>query len=81
MYRFQIRKFVIVRVYAHAKEQARISAVYDLVVAEFDEIGLVLLVARGYEAVDLAFEAEFGFVLAMGVRRRWLRKRCGEVRK
>jgi len=53
MYRLQIRKLVIVRVDACTEEEACVAAVDDLVVAELDEIGLVLLVAGRYEAVDL----------------------------
>ena len=54
MYRFKIRQLVIVCIDARAEEQACVPPVYDLRhVAELDEVGLVLLVARGYEAMDL----------------------------
>lgn len=51
--RLQIRQLVIIGVDARAKEQTGISSIDDLVVSELDKIGLVFLVARGYEAVDL----------------------------
>ena len=53
MYRFQIRQLVVVRVDAHAEEEACVAPVDDLQRAEFDEVGLVLLVSGGDEAVDL----------------------------
>lgn len=54
MYRLQIRQLIVVRVYAGTEKQARISSVHDLRrVSEFDEVGLVLLIARGNEAMDL----------------------------
>lgn len=49
----EVRELVVVRVDARAEEEARVAAVDDLVGAELDEVGLVLLVAGGYEAVDL----------------------------
>jgi hypothetical protein len=54
MYRLQIRQLVVVCVDAGAEEEAGIAAVHDLGhVAELDEVGLVFLVARGDQAVDL----------------------------
>jgi hypothetical protein len=54
VYSFQVRQLVIVCVDACAEEEAGVSAVYNLGhVAELDEVRLVLLVARGNEAVDL----------------------------
>ena len=54
MYRFQVRQFVIVRIDACAEEQPCVPPVHDLGhVAELDEVGLVLLVARRDQAVDL----------------------------
>jgi hypothetical protein len=54
VYGFEVRKLVVVCVDACAEEEAGVAAVYDLGhVAELDEVGLVFLVARGYEAVDL----------------------------
>ncbi len=68
MYRLQIRQLVIVLVHAGAEEQARVSAVDDLeVVAELDEVGLVLLIARGHEAVDFAFELDLLVVVVGAV--------------
>ena len=53
MYGFQIRQLVIVCVNADAEEEARVPPVDYLQRAEFDEVGLVLLVSGGNEAVDL----------------------------
>lgn len=49
----QVRQLVVVGVDACAEEEPRVPAVHDLVVSELDEVGLVLLVARCYETVDL----------------------------
>lgn len=46
-------QLVVVGVDARAEEEAGVPAVDDLVVAELDEVGLVFLVARCYEPVDL----------------------------
>jgi hypothetical protein len=54
MYGFEVCELVIVGVDACAEEETGVSAVDDLGhVAELDEVGLVLLVARCNEAVDL----------------------------
>lgn len=53
VYRLQICQLVIIRVDASAEKEACIAAVDYPVVAELDEVGLVLLVARRDEAVDL----------------------------
>ena len=54
MYRFEICQLIVVRIDACAEEEPGIPAVHDLGhVAKFDEVGLVFLVAGGYEAVDL----------------------------
>jgi hypothetical protein len=53
VYGLQIRELVIVRVDARTEEEACVSPVDDLVLSELDEVGLVLLVAGGDEAVDL----------------------------
>lgn len=58
-------ELVVVCVDAGAEEEARVAAVDDLVVAELDKVGLVFLVARGDEAVDLALELDL-FVVAVG---------------
>jgi hypothetical protein len=64
VYSFQIRQFIIVCINARAEEEASVSAVYDLGhVAELDEVGLVLLVARGYEAMDLLYRLAKGLVM------------------
>lgn len=42
----EVGELVIVGVDAGAEEETRVPAVYDLVVAELDEVGLVFLVAR-----------------------------------
>lgn len=49
----EVGELVVVGVDAGAEEEPRVPPVDDLVVAEFDEVALVLLVARRYEAVDL----------------------------
>lgn len=51
-------ELVVVGVDAGAEEEARVPPVDDLVVAELDEVGLVLLVAGRYEAVDLVVGKE-----------------------
>jgi hypothetical protein len=56
VYRLQVRELIVVGIDARAEEQSCIAAVDDLVVAEFDKVRLVLLVARGDEAVDLERE-------------------------
>lgn len=58
-------ELVVVCVDAGAEEEAGVAAVDDLVVAELDKVGLVLLVARGDEAVDFALELDL-FVVAVG---------------
>jgi hypothetical protein len=69
VYRLQVRQFVVVCIDARAEEQPCVSPIHDLGhVAEFDEVGLVLLVARRDQAVDLG-------VLDRHVGSR--RRRCG----
>ncbi len=51
--RLEVGELVVVGVDARAKEEPRVAAVDELVVAELDEVGLVFLVAGGDEAVDL----------------------------
>lgn len=48
MDRLEVGKLVVVGVDARAEEEACVSSVDDLVVAEFYEVALVLLVAGGY---------------------------------
>lgn len=56
MYSLQISKLIVIRIDTGAEEETRIAAVDDLGgISELDEVGLVLLVARGYEAVDLVY--------------------------
>ena len=49
----EVGQLVVVGVDAGAEEEPRVAPVDDLVGAELDEVGLVLLVAGGYEPVDL----------------------------
>jgi hypothetical protein len=51
--RLEVGELVVVGVDARAEEEPRVAPVDELVVAELDEVGLVLLVAGGDEAVDL----------------------------
>jgi hypothetical protein len=54
MYGFKVGELVVVCVDAGAEEEARVATVdYLWALPEFDEVGLMFLVARGYEAVDL----------------------------
>jgi len=53
VYGLEIRELVIVGVDADAEEEAGVAAVDDFEGAEFDEVGLVFLVAGRDEAVDL----------------------------
>ena len=53
MYCLQIRQFVVIRVDAYAEEQACVPTVDYFQRAEFDEVGLVLLISGSDEAVDL----------------------------
>lgn len=57
MYGLQISQFIVRRVDTSAEEQSCISSIDNLArAAEFHEVGLVFLVARSNEAMDLAFE-------------------------
>lgn len=49
----EVGELVVVCINAGTEEKAGVPAVDDLVVAELDEVGLVLLVAWGYQAVNL----------------------------
>lgn len=60
-------KLVVVCVDTGAEEETGVATVHDLVVAEFDEVGLVFLVARGYETVDFALELDLLLVAKGGV--------------
>lgn len=50
---FQVRELVVVGVDAGAEEEAGVPSVHDLILPELDEVGLIFLVARRYESVDL----------------------------
>lgn len=58
MYGLEIGQLVVVGVDAGAEEEASVASVHDLVVAELDKVGLVLLVAGSDEAVDLTLELD-----------------------
>ncbi|KYK59307.1 hypothetical protein DCS_00437 [Drechmeria coniospora] len=60
-------ELVVVGVDAGAEEEAGVATVDNLVVAELDEIGLVLLVAGSDEPVDLALELDLLLVAVGGV--------------
>ena len=55
----QVRQLVIIRIDARTEEEACVPPVDDLVVAELDEVALVLLVAGRDEAVDLERTCEY----------------------
>lgn len=63
----EISKLIVVGVDAHAEEEAGVSAVHDLVVSEFDKVGLVFLVSGGDEAMNFAFEFYLFFIGEGGV--------------
>ena len=68
MYRFKVRKFVVVCIYACAEEESSIPAVDDLrSTTEFDEVGLVFLIARRDKAVDLTLELDLLVVVVGAV--------------
>lgn len=57
MYGLQVSQLIVRRVDASAEEQSCISSIDNLArAAELHEVGLVFLVARSNEAMDLAFE-------------------------
>ena len=55
---FEISQFIVVGIHAYAEEEAGVAPVDDFVVPEFDEVGLVALVAGRDEAVDFAAQAD-----------------------
>jgi hypothetical protein len=61
----EVGELVVVCVDAGAEEEAGVAAVDDLVGAELDKVGLVLLVAGRDEAVHLALELDL-LVVAVG---------------
>lgn len=67
VYGLEVRQLVVVCVDAGAEEEPRVAAVDDLVVAELDKVGLVLLVAGGDEPVHFALELDLLVVAVGGV--------------
>lgn len=68
MYGFQVCELIVVGVYARAEEQAGIAAVdHFRSAAELDEVGLVFLVARCDEAVDLTLKLDLLVVVVGAV--------------
>lgn len=63
VYRLQISQLVVVGVDTYAEEQSGVASVDYLQRAEFDEIGLVLLIARGDKPMNFAFQLDFLFIL------------------
>lgn len=63
----EVGELVVVGVDAGAEEEAGVAAVDDLVVAELDKVGLVLLVSGRDEAVNLALELDLLVVAEGGV--------------
>lgn len=48
VYSLEVSELVIVCVNAGTEEEAGVSPVYDAVVAEFHEVGLMFLISRSY---------------------------------
>jgi hypothetical protein len=66
--RLKICKLIVVRIYASAEEEPGIPAIDDLRgAAEFDEVGLMFLIAWGDKAVDLALELDLLVVVVGAV--------------
>lgn len=63
----EIGELIVICVDADAEEKPRVATVDDLVVAELDKVGLVLLVAGRDEAVDFALELDLLLVAVGGV--------------
>lgn len=63
---FQIRELIIVCINADTKEQPRITPINNLERAEFDEVGLMLLISRRNQAVHFTLEFDFFFILKAG---------------
>ena len=63
----QIGQLVVIGVDTRAKEEACVATIDDLGGApELDKIGLMLLITRCYQSVDLAFEFDL-LVVVVGV--------------
>lgn len=60
---FQIRQLIIIRVDANTKEEPRIPPINYFERAEFDKIGLMLLIPRRNQAVHFTLEFDFFFIL------------------
>lgn len=60
---FQIRQLIIIRVDADTKEQSRITPINNLERAEFDKVGLMLLISRRNQAMHFTLEFNFFFIL------------------
>ena len=67
VYGLEVGELIVICVDADTKEEAGVAAVDDFVVAKLDKVGLVLLVARRDEAMDLALELDFFLVAKGGV--------------
>jgi len=67
VYGLQIGELVIIRIDADAEEETCISPINDPHTPELDKVGLMLLVARGDQAVDFALEADLFLILIRGV--------------
>jgi len=64
MNRFKICQFIVIRIDADAEKESGVSTIDDFCTAfELDEIGLVFLVSRSDEAVDLALKLHFLIIL------------------
>lgn len=63
---FQIRQLIIIRVDADTKEQPRIPPINNLERAEFDKVGLMLLISRRNQAMHFTLEFDFFFILRVG---------------
>ena len=62
---FQICQLIIIRVDAYTKEQPCITPINNLERAEFDKVGLMLLISRRNQAMH--FTLEFNFFLILWV--------------
>ena len=68
VYSLQVRQLVVIRIYASAEEESRISPVYNLTAAtELDEVGLVFLIARRNKTVNLALELNLLVVIVRAI--------------
>jgi hypothetical protein len=63
----EICELVVVRVYADAEEETGVSSVNDFIIAKFDEVGLVFLVARSYQTMNLSAQADLLVVVVRNI--------------